>query len=147
MAENTHTASLDFALDFKACIINVNKSILRWVNVNNVRPERITTIDVKSMFLSQIKKWVVKDRYDFKKVSPRFHVFIDLKTKYIAGITLEHFDLKEHYKEPKVIHAIHSILNTLDFESLWPTEEQKNQFDKIANKTILNLESIKKITF
>lgn len=119
------------------CIRSTNRVIYRWLNIHNVKPSQIYKSDVESIFYGYIKKWVVKNKYDFKNVKRYIHVFTDETTKFVSSVTI--IDAGYYIRDKVAFDEMKAILLTINFSNLIPTAEN---FEGLSPEELADLDTI-----
>lgn len=128
-------------------VFMTNKIIYRWVHANNVKLSHIKKSDVDAIFYGFIKKWIVRNRYDFKNICRCINIFLD-ENMYISNLGIA--DTGYYIRDTGALNALKTAVAQINFEHLIPTADN----NYISNEEIADLElvsidftSIKSIKF
>jgi len=128
-------------------VFMTNKIIYRWVYANNVKLSHIKKSDIEAIFYGFIKKWIVKNRYDFKNICRCINIFLD-DNMYISGLAIS--DTGYYIRDTGALATLKTATEQINFEHLIPTADN----NYITSKEIADLElvsidftSIKSIKF
>lgn len=122
------------------CIINTNKSIDNWKFINNISIDKIDYFQVRSIFLQQIKRWILKDPVLFKYFSKNCMIFIDNSTKHITSITTTLSEDDYRYNKSITLRNLEKILNKINYNKI-------NSELKLNVSLNFDLSSIQNINF
>ncbi len=128
-------------------IILTNKVIQKWVNRQALNRTKISHDDVKQVLLQYIKKYVITDHIDYKRVSRYIDFDFDMGQLFLTSIYPKPYELEHQYfREKHKVVAMFDFYTKCDYLKYLNYEEPEEVLQEL-NDGFISFESIKLITF
>jgi hypothetical protein len=136
----------------KECLLNVikkvNKVIYKWIYINNISVSKITHVDINSLFLSIVKKYLIIYYPDFNKFSKQVRLSLD-QNKYIENIYIVDNEFTYSNMNIKLILEDITKLTKEDYINCLPQKDYENEliYEIKQQTSIIDYIKIKSIIF
>lgn len=129
-------------------VIATNVTVQKWKTENKVKANDIESIEVRSILMGFLKKYIVKDKQDFKKFRGLINISIDGGNKYITSVRINNV-AERYFRQKYIIDELERVSPNINYNSLFPKktfiEESLEKGEKKSE--LIDFSSIKAIKF
>ncbi len=131
----------------EACVIRTNGVITRWMTVNGVDPKKITSDDVRTIFLGYVRKELFsnKEWRDYRRLSKITNVCISDHNKLITQVIYGSLDIL-YYHSKGYIEALAKQIDSVNYLELQSYAAPVSS-SELSSEIYIDFNTIKNITF